>query len=129
MKFVGERVDHRDVGVGGHFLENALVIDARDNALHPAIEIARDIGDGLAGAERSGSLRVVKENHGAAHALDTDFKGDTRAERGLLENQGDELAMQGGGVADGASFYIGREMEKFARMRGTPFASGEEIVR
>jgi hypothetical protein len=61
--------------------------------------------------------------------LDTDFKGDTGAERGLLENQGDELAMQGGGVADGASFYVGREMEKFARMRGAPFASGEEIVR
>src|SRR4029077_2111180 len=129
MKFIGERVDHGNVSIGGHFFENTLVIDTRDNALHPAIEIARNIGDGLAGAERGGSLRVVEEDHGAAHALDTDFEGDTGAERGFLENEGDEFAMQRRGIADWASLYVRGEMEKFAGVRGTPFASGEEIVR
>ena len=92
MEFVGERVNHGNVGVGGHFFEDALVIDASDDALHPTIEIAGDVGDGFARAERSGSLGVVEENDGAPHALDADFKGDAGAQRGLLENEGDEFA-------------------------------------
>src|SRR5258708_19490157 len=129
MKFVGERVDHRNVGIRGHLFENALVVYARDNALHPAIEVASDIGDRLARAERGGGLRVVQENHGATHALDTDFKSDTRAKRGLLKNEGDKFALQCRGVAAGASLYVSREMEEFARVHGTPFASSEEVIR
>ena len=51
MKFVGERVDHGNVGRGGHFIEHALFVHARDDALHPALEVARHIGDGFAFAE------------------------------------------------------------------------------
>ena len=50
VEFVRERVDHRDVRVRGHFLEDPLVVNTSDDALHPAIEVARDIGDGFAGA-------------------------------------------------------------------------------
>src|SRR6267142_2447354 len=128
MKFIGERVDHRNVGVGGHFFEHALVIDAGDDALHPAIEIASDIGDGFAGAERGGSLGVIEENHGAAHALDADVKSYARAERRLFENESDEFALQRGSVAEGTRFYVGGEVEEFTGVRGAPFGSGEEIV-
>src|SRR5258707_1298125 len=129
MKLVGKRVDHGDAGVRRHFLEDTLMVNARDDALHPALEVASDIGDGLPRAERCGRLRVVEENHGAAHALDADIEGDTRAERGLLKNQRDEFAVERGGVTAGASLDIRRELEQFARVRGTPFRPGEEIIR
>src|SRR6267154_6099251 len=104
------------------------MIYAGDDALHPAIEIASDIGDGFACAERGGSLGVIEENHRAAHALDADVKSDARAERRLFENEGDEFALQRGSVADGTRFDVGGEVEEFAGVRGAPFRSGEEIV-
>src|SRR5216683_3401977 len=129
MKLVGKRVDHRDAGIRGHFLEDALMINARDDALHPALEVASDIGDGLPRAERRGGLGVVQEYDRSTHALDADVEGDTRAERGLLKNQRDEFAMERGGVAAGAGLDIRRELEQFARVRGAPLRSGEEIIR
>jgi hypothetical protein len=62
------------------------MIYAGDDALHPAVEIASDIGDGFACAERGGSLGVIEENDRAAHALDANVKSDAGAERRLFEN-------------------------------------------
>jgi len=92
-------------------------------------EFARDIGDGLSRAERGGGLRVVQENDGAAHALNADIEGDARAQRRLFKNQGDKLALKRGRVTNGAGFDIRRKQEQFARVRGAPFRSGEEIIR
>src|SRR2546426_9380689 len=64
MKLVGERVDHGDAGVRRHFLEHTLMVNASDDALHPALEVARHVGDGLPRAERGGRLRVVQKNDG-----------------------------------------------------------------
>src|SRR5258708_31131509 len=69
MKLVGERINHWNVRVGRHFLKDTLVVNARDNALHPALKVASDISDGLPRAERGGCLPVVQENDGATHAL------------------------------------------------------------
>jgi hypothetical protein len=55
------------------------MIHTRDDALHPAIEIARDIGNGFASAERGGGLGVIEENYGAAHTLNAYFEGDAGA--------------------------------------------------
>src|SRR5713226_7639226 len=129
MKLVGKRVDYGDAGVGGHFFEDALVVNAGDDAMHPALEVARDIGDGLARAERRGRLCVVQKNDGATHALDPDIESDARAERGLLKNQRDEFAVERGGVTDRAGLDIRRKMEQVARVRGAPLRSGEEIIR
>jgi hypothetical protein len=129
MEFVGKGVDHRNAGVGGHLFENALRVDAGDDAVDPAVEIARDIGDRFALAERGRGLRVIEEDHGSAHALNADIEGDAGAERGLLENQGDEFAVQRRGVTDRAGLDIGREVKELTGVRGTPFGSGEEIVR
>jgi hypothetical protein len=71
---------------------------------------------------------VIEENHGTTHALDTDFKGDAGAQRRLFKNESDEFAVQRGSVADGTSLYVRGEMKEFARVRGTPFGSGEEII-
>src|SRR5258708_20498501 len=128
MKLVGERINHWNGRVGRHFVKDTVVVNARDNALHPALKVASDISDGLPRAERGGCLRVVQENDGATHALDADVEGDTRAERGLLKNQRDEFAMERGCVAAGAGLDIRRELEQFARGRGAPLRSGEEII-
>src|SRR6266403_5491109 len=104
------------------------MIDAGDDALHPAIEIAGDLGDGFACAERGGGLGVIEATHRAAHALDADVKSYAGAERRLLENEGDKFSLQRGRVAHGARFDVGGEVEEFAGVRGTPFRSGEEIV-
>src|SRR5271165_7381898 len=96
MEFVGKGVDDGDAGVGGHFLEDALLVDAGDDPVHPALEVARDIGDGFAFAETG--LSVVQEDHGAAHAFDTDLEGDTGAQRGLLENERERLVAEDGDV-------------------------------
>ena len=129
MKFVRKRIDHGDVRVGGHFLKDALVVNASDDALHPAIEVAHDIRNGLPGAKRGRGLRVVEKNDGAAHALDADIEGDARAQRGLFKDQGDKFTLQRGGVTDGARLDVRRELEQFARVRGAPLRSGEQIIR
>src|SRR5580658_939974 len=78
MKFIREGVDYRNAGVGGHFLKDFLLVDAGDDAVDPAIEIARDVSDRFAGAERGGGLSVVEEHDRAAHTLDPDVESDTR---------------------------------------------------
>ncbi len=105
------------------------MVHARDDALHPALEIPRDIGDGFARTERRGRLRVVQENDRAAHALYADLEGDARAKGGLLKNERDELAAERGSVAAGTGLHVGGELKEFARVRGAPFRSGEEIIR
>ena len=94
MKLVGKRVDHRNAGVRGHFLKHPLGVNARDDAVHPALQIARDIGNRFALAQGGGRLRVIEEHHGPAHALDADVECNPRAQGGLLKNQGDEFAVQ-----------------------------------
>src|SRR2546430_1132296 len=79
MKLVGKRVDHGDAGIRGHFFEDALLIDACDDALYPALEVASDIGDGLSRTERGGCLRVIQEDHRTTHTLNADIEGDARA--------------------------------------------------
>src|SRR6202030_1158535 len=129
MKFVGKRVDHGDAGVRRHFLEDPLMVNASDYALDPELEVASDIGEGLPRAERGGRLRVVQENDGTTHALDADVEGDPRAERGLLENQRYEFAVERGGVTNRARFDVRRKLEQFTRVRRAPLRSGEEIIR
>src|SRR5437660_9998044 len=39
MEPVGERVDHGDGGAGGQLVEYALLVGARDDAVHPALHV------------------------------------------------------------------------------------------
>ena len=72
---------------------------------------------------------MVQKNDGTAHALNAHIEGDTRAKRGLLKNQGNEFAVERGGVTAWAGLDVRRKMEQFTRMRGAPFRSGEKIIR
>ena len=48
MKAVGKRVDDGDARVCGELVERFLREHARDDAVHPALEAFRDVGDRLA---------------------------------------------------------------------------------
>src|SRR6202030_3280571 len=126
MKTVGERVDHGDLSAGGHLLQHALLVNASDDSVNPALEVARDVADGFALSEAR--LRVVQEDDGAAHALNADLEGDASAERGLLKDQREKFAAQSGVVAGGLRLDVRGELQEFARLRGAPFRSGEQIV-
>src|SRR5208283_2506837 len=90
MKTVAESVDDRDGDGSSHFVQNMLLVDPRDDALHPTFEIAGDIGNRFAFAQTG--LGVVEKHDIAAHALDTDFKGDPGAQGWLLKNKSEMLA-------------------------------------
>ena len=103
---------------GGHFFEHALLVDARDDALHPLLKVPRHVGNGFAFAEAR--LRVVKKHHEAAHALNANFKGDTRAQRRLLKDQRDVLVAKHGGIARGTRLDVRGALEQVAGLRGIP---------
>ena len=104
MKFVRERVDHGNVGVGGEIVERFLREDARHDALHPALEIFRDVANRLAfGQLRAG---VIEKNGRAAEIGDARLEGHARAQRGLFEDQHEHAGRREtcGSVRDAPSF-------------------------
>jgi hypothetical protein len=124
MLFVGERVD--DVQPRRRrreFLEDVLGKGPDDHAVHPALEVARHVGDRLALAEPC--LGVVEEHHVAAHAQDADLEGHARAQRRLLKDQRQKLAAQRAGVSGRIGLDVGGDRQQLARMRRAPFRSSE----
>ena len=72
MLFVGERVDDpQPRRGGGECLEPRLRVGADHRAVHPALEVARDVLDGLAPAERDVLRRL---DHVAAELADRDLE-------------------------------------------------------
>ena len=129
MKFIGERVDHGNAGVSGHFLEDFLLVDASDDAVDPAIEIARDIGDGLARAER-GEACVWSRKTTEPPMLWMPTSKVTRVRsEGFSKISAMNFPVQRGSVTARARFDVGGELKQIARVRGAPFRSGEQIIR
>ena len=127
MKFVRQGVDDGNSNVLRHFVEHTLLVNARDDALHPALQVARHVGDGFALAEPR--LRVIQKDHEAAHALNADFEGDARAQRRLLKNQRDMLAAKRGSILRGTRLDVGGALQQIARIGGAPFGPGEQVFR
>ena len=92
MLFVAERVDdvqlRRDLG---DLMQPLLAERADHDRVDPALEVAGDVVDRLAiGVHHvGGNLDDV-----AAELADADGEGDARAQRRLLEQQADVLAVQ-----------------------------------
>ena len=70
---------------------------------------------------------MVEKYHGTTHTLNADIKSDARAQGGLFKNQRDEFAVQRGSVTNRPRLDVRGEMEEFARVRGAPLRSGEQI--
>ena len=125
MIFVRERVDHGNIRVGSEFFKSFLREDARDDSLHPTLEILGNVADGLALAEAGGS--VIEKRGRSAEIGDADLESDARAQRGLLEDQHEDAAGQRGPVAIRVCLHFRGEAEEIAQLRRTPLGSGEEI--
>src|SRR5208337_2002908 len=126
MEFIGERVDHGDVDAGRHLFQDALLVNTRDDALHPTLEVAGHIRDGFTLAQPR--LGVIEEDHIATHALDADLKRDARAQGWFLKDEGNVLAAQHGGEARGARLDVRGALQKLARVRGRPFGAREKVL-
>ena len=85
--FVGEGVDHVQARRGrGKLFEHLLREGANDDGIHPAFEVARDVGRRLASAERY----VGGDQNGIRTQLPhCDLEGHARAQRRLVEQQRD----------------------------------------
>ena len=89
MKAVGKCVDHRNDSIFRQLFNRFLLKDARDDSVHPALQISRHVRDGLALAQpRRG---MIQKHRAAAHALHADLEGDARAQRRLLQNHAPEI--------------------------------------
>ena len=104
---VGEGVDDGDAGGGGHFEDGLVGVGAEDDDLHPALEVAGDVGDGFTLAERGFCL--VDEEGVAADGVHAGLEGEAGAE-GLLFEDEDHLA----GV-EGVAEVFGRGLDGVGR--------------
>ena len=92
MLLVGQRVDHVQARRRLGELDDAVLAEGADHgARHPAFEVAGDVGDGLARAERA-FLR--RDDHVAAELVHGDLERRARPQRRLVEQQRDVLAGQ-----------------------------------
>src|SRR5678815_2511141 len=94
MLEIGEPADHRDRGVLGELLERPVGEHARGHPVHPAGEVAGHVGHGLPLAHPDLLRREV--HRGPAELGHRHLEGDARAQRRLLEDQGQGAAGQRG---------------------------------
>ena len=81
---VAQGVDHGHMRPLREFVHRVLGEDPRDDALGPAIQVAGDVLDGLALADRADRSDGI-----AAELLDRQLKGHPGAQRRLFEQQAD----------------------------------------
>ena len=91
----------------GQAFDGALQEDAGDEAVDPAVEVARHIFQRLADADGA-----FEEDGSAAHLLHGEFEGELGAERGLLEQHAEVLAVERMRVGGGRFFDFGGEIEE-----------------
>src|ERR1700733_750685 len=89
VELVGERVDHRDGGRPGEFLDALLPGRAPGDRGNLPGEHPGDVGDRLTASDvRLGRVDLKRQ---AAELADADGEGDTGAQARLVEEQGDRL--------------------------------------
>ena len=125
MLEVAQAVDDGDGGVRGHLGHRAVLEGAEHDAVHPALEVARDVGQALAGAQPR--ARLVDEERAAAELLDPHFEGHPRAQRGLFENQRQVLARQRRVELLGALLHQPRQLQQPFRLGRRELLEGEEV--
>ena len=130
MLFVGQRVDDAQPrrGVGEGF-DARLRVGAHHGAVHPALEVAGDVLDRFAAAERDVLRRL---DHVAAELAHGNLEGRAGAERRLLEEQRDVLAFERADVPDAGGarvLQLGGQPETGLELRRVEVANREETCR
>ncbi len=84
---------------------------AGHDGIDPAIEVAGNVFDRLAGADGA-----VAENGIAAELFDGQLEGHVRAQRGLFEEQRDGCSSERAGVIAGGVFDVEREVQEVGEL-------------
>ena len=108
---VAQGVDNRHRRPLGQPLDGGLLEDAGDDAVHPAVEVARDILQRLPDADRP-----VDEERVAAQLLDRQLERQPGAQRGFFKQQGDGLAIERVGVIARRLLDLGGEIEQVKQL-------------
>src|SRR5205809_1337677 len=75
-----------------HAFDCAVSKRAKDDAIHPALEVVSDVAKLFSRVETS--LRLIDKRSPAAHACHSCFESQARAKGGLLEEHHDLLTRQ-----------------------------------
>ena len=118
MLEVRERVDDGDARVGGHLRDGVVRVGAQDDDVDPALDVAGDVGDGLALAE--GRVGLIDEDGVAAHGVDAGLKAEAGAQAGFLKHEDHLLGVEGMAVLARVALDVVAELED-----GADFGAGE----
>ena len=118
MLEVGERVDDGDARVGGHLGDGVVGVGAQHDDIDPALDVAGDVGDGLALAQ--GRVGLIDEDGVAAHGVDAGLKAEARAQAGLLKHEHHLLGVEGVAILARIALDVVAELED-----GADFGAGE----
>ncbi len=130
MLLIGERVDDmQPLRGGGELLKDALRERADDDGVDPALEIARDVADRLAPAERD--VRLERDEM-AAELTNGDLEGRPRAQRRLVEQHADVAAVQHVRRRRAASeqavgLHLRRDLQAALEIDGVEVEDGQEV--
>jgi hypothetical protein len=92
MAEVSEAIDDGHIRIFRHLLDDVVAEGADHDALHHALEILGDVEDRFALAEVDFGGRQV--DRVSAELLNAHIEAHARPERGLLEDEGERLALE-----------------------------------
>ena len=126
MAEVGQAVDDRNRG-GARELHDRVVREGADHdALHHALEVPGDVGDGfsLADADLGGG----QVNGVPAELIHADVERDARAERRLLENHPERLPAERAGEPQWVGLHDARPLDERPDVVGGQIAQRQEVA-
>jgi hypothetical protein len=126
MLEVGERVDDRHARVGGHLGDGVVRVGAQHDHIHPALHVARHVGDGFALAQRR--VGLIDEDGVAAHGVDAGLEAEARAQAGLLEHQHHLLGVEGMAVLARIALDVVAQLENGAHLGAGQIGDGAHVL-
>ncbi len=106
---VREGVDYRHTRVGGHLRDRIVRIGAQHDHIHPALQVARHVGDGFALTQRR--IGLINEDGVTTHGVDAGFKAQARAQAGLFEHQHHLFGVESTAVLAGIALDLMAQLE------------------
>src|SRR5208283_710868 len=126
MAEVGETVDDGNARPLRHLFDDLMGEGANHDALNEALEILADVVNGFAFAEVDFRGRQIQSK--AAQLMDANVEADARAQRGLLENEGEGLPLKGFAEQFGIGLDEPREFNEFSNFLRRKIANGKKVV-
>ena len=124
MEFIAQRVNHRHARPVGQLFDGPLRKRARDNGVRPALQIAGNVFDWLAIADRA---RV--QDRVSTELLDGKLEGHARPQRRFFEEQAQIPSAQGASVARRLRFELGRKSEQPKQLVAAHVQVRQKIAR